>query len=151
MRTTALRFALPWIVEEVSWPDQAILGRAAEPPTLAEVAAGANDTPVGESLVLCPVEGGEALVGASLATSLRDAVEGAGAPERIARRALDISPALADVRVTRAWWGLRPMTPDGMPVAEQLEENLWVHGGHGSLGMQAAPATARRLAEEMLR
>jgi len=149
MRTTALPFRLPWIVEEVSWPDQAVLGRAAEPPTLGEVAAGANDTPVGESLVLCPVEDGQALVGASLATSLRDAVEGAGAPERIARRALDVSPALAGVRVTRAWWGLRPMTPDGMPVAKQLEEHLWVHGGHGSLGMQAAPATARRLAEEM--
>jgi glycine/D-amino acid oxidase-like deaminating enzyme len=149
MRTTALPFALPWIVEEVSWPDQAVLGRAAEPPTLADVAAGANDTPVGESLVLCPVEGGQALVGASLATSLRDAVEGARAPERIARRALDVSPALAGVRVTRAWWGLRPMTPDGMPVARRLDENLWVHGGHGSLGMQAAPATARRLAKEM--
>jgi glycine/D-amino acid oxidase-like deaminating enzyme len=76
-------------------------------------------------------------------------VEGAGAPERIARRALDVSPALGGVRVTRAWWGLRPMTPDGMPVARQLDENLWVHGGHGSLGMQAAPATARRLAKEM--
>jgi glycine/D-amino acid oxidase-like deaminating enzyme len=43
------------------------------------------------------------------------------------------------------------MTPDGLPVARQLDENLWVHGGHGSLGMQAAPATARRLAEEMTR
>jgi glycine/D-amino acid oxidase-like deaminating enzyme len=149
MRAAALPFALPWIVEEVSWPDQAVLGRAAAPPTLGEVAAGANGTPVGECLFLCPVEDGQALVGATLASSLRDAVEGAGAPERIARRALDVSPALAGVRITRAWWGLRPMSPDGMPVAEQLEENLWVHGGHGSLGMQAAPATARRLAEEM--
>ncbi len=149
LRTAALPFALPWIVEEVSWPDQAVLGRAAEPPTLADVAAGANDAPVGECLVLCPASHGQALVGASLSTSLRDAVEGAGAPERIARRAVAVSPALADVPVTRAWWGLRPMTPDGLPVAKRLDENLWVHGGHGSLGMQAAPATARRLAEEM--
>jgi glycine/D-amino acid oxidase-like deaminating enzyme len=147
MRTAPLPFALPWIVEEVSWPDQAVLGAAAVPPTLAEIAAGANGAPIGECLVLCPAAGGEALLGASLHTSLRDAVEGADAPERLARRALEVSAALGSVRVTRAWWGLRPVSPDGMPLAGQLGDGVWVHGGHASLGMQAAPATARRLAD----
>jgi glycine/D-amino acid oxidase-like deaminating enzyme len=42
------------------------------------------------------------------------------------------------------------MTPDGMPVCGQIAEAVWVHGGHGSVGMQAGPATARWLVDAML-
>jgi glycine/D-amino acid oxidase-like deaminating enzyme len=79
--------------------------------------------------------------------SLRDAVEGIGAPQRLARRVLEVAPNL-QARITRAWWGLRPMTPDGLPVAG-LADGVYVHGGHGSLGMQAAPATAAWLAASL--
>ena len=143
----AERLDVPWIVEEVSWPDQAVLGRAAEPAPIADVAAGLVDVPVGECALLCPLPGGDGLLGASLSTSLRDAVEGVNAPRRIATRVLEVAPGLR-TRIVRAWWGLRPMTPDGLPVAG-LADGVWVHGGHGSLGMQAAPATAAWLAAAM--
>jgi glycine/D-amino acid oxidase-like deaminating enzyme len=151
MRTAPLPLAVDWILEEMSWPDQAVLGRAARPQPLADLADGAGEAPVGEAFVVCPQPGGEALIGASLALSLRDAVEGAGAPRRIAERALAVAPSLARrAAVTRAWSGLRPMTPDGLPIAGATEiEGLYVHGGHASLGMQAAPATARWLAAAM--
>jgi glycine/D-amino acid oxidase-like deaminating enzyme len=143
----AERLDVPWIVEEVSWPDQVVLGHAAEPVSLQDIAAGPVDAPVGESVVLCPLPSGEGLIGASLSMSLRDAVEGIGAPQRLARRVLEVAPNL-QARITRAWWGLRPMTPDGLPVAG-LADGVYVHGGHGSLGMQAAPATAAWLAASL--
>jgi glycine/D-amino acid oxidase-like deaminating enzyme len=151
MRTQRLDFDVPWIVEEVSWPDQVLLGAAARPSPLADVAAGRLDQPVGECFVLCPLPDGDALIGASLSTSLRDAVEGIAAPQRIAVRALEAAPGLArSVAITRAWWGLRPMTPDGLPLAGAADvEGLLIHGGHASLGMQAAPATAAWLAAWM--
>jgi D-hydroxyproline dehydrogenase subunit beta len=151
MRTSRLDFPLPWIVEEDSWPDQEVLGRAAEPVTLGELAAGAAEEPVAGAFLLCPLPDGDALVGASLSTSLRDAVEGADVPRRIAARALAVAPGLAGtVGVLRAWSGLRPMTPDGLPLAgAAARDGVYLHGGHASLGMQAAPATASWLAALM--
>jgi glycine/D-amino acid oxidase-like deaminating enzyme len=151
LRTQRLDFDVPWIVEEVSWPDQAVLGAAASPTPLADVAAGRIDEPVGECFLLCPLPDGDAFVGASLSTSLRDAVEGIDAPRRMAARALEVAPGLAhSVGIARAWWGLRPMTPDGLPLAgPAATEGLLIHGGHASLGMQAAPATAAWLAAWM--
>jgi D-hydroxyproline dehydrogenase subunit beta len=151
MRTSRLEFPLPWIVEEDAWPDQVVLGHAAEPVPLGDIAAGAAEEPVAGAFLLCPLPDGDALVGASLSTSLRDAVEGADAPRRIAARALEVAPGLAGaVRVVRAWSGLRPMTPDGLPVVGAAErDGVYLHGGHASLGMQAAPATAAWLAALM--
>ena len=64
---------------------------------------------------------------------------------------LAAAPGLARVPVVAAWSALRPMTPDGMPVAGRAGlDNLYVHGGHGSIGMMTAPATARRLARAIL-
>ncbi|GAB3053027.1 FAD-dependent oxidoreductase [Intrasporangium mesophilum] len=46
-----------------------------------------------------------------------------------------------------AWAGLRPMTPDGLPVIGPLTDdgNIWVATGHGMLGLTQAPTTARTL------
>jgi glycine/D-amino acid oxidase-like deaminating enzyme len=42
------------------------------------------------------------------------------------------------------------MTPDGLPlVGPAGPDGLFIHGGHASLGMQAAPATANWLARHM--
>jgi glycine/D-amino acid oxidase-like deaminating enzyme len=148
MRTQRLDFDVPWIIEEASWPDQAVLGAAARPLPLADLAAGRVDQTIGECFLLCPLPDGDAFIGASLSTSLRDAVEGIASPQRIAARALEVAPGLAQsVAITRAWWGLRPMTPDGLPLAGPSGiDGLLIHGGHASLGMQAAPATAAWLA-----
>jgi sarcosine oxidase subunit beta len=128
-----------------------VLGEAASPVALEDLAAGNLDQPVGECFLLSPLPDGDALLGASLSTSLRDAVEGLDAPQRMAARALSVAPGLArSVSITRAWSGLRPMTPDGLPlVGAAGPEGLFVHGGHASLGMQAAPATAVWLAAQL--
>ncbi|MER6141338.1 FAD-dependent oxidoreductase [Streptomyces sparsogenes] len=47
------------------------------------------------------------------------------------------------------WAGLRPMTPDGLPVIGRLAplSNVHVASGHGMLGLTPAPATAEIVAE----
>lgn len=150
MRTGPLPHSVQWIIEEMSWPDQDLLGRAAKAVTLAELAAGDHDAPGAEAFALAPQPDGSALLGTSLARSLLEAVEGVDMPRRLARRALAIAPGLAGVPVNAAWPGTRPMSPDGMPLAGELGGGVWIHGGHGSIGMMAAPATARWLVDAML-
>jgi glycine/D-amino acid oxidase-like deaminating enzyme len=42
------------------------------------------------------------------------------------------------------------MSPDGLPlVGPTRTDGIYLHAGHGSIGMQAAPATARWLANLM--
>ncbi len=50
------------------------------------------------------------------------------------------------------WAGLRPMTPDGLPLIGRAPalENVYVATGHGMLGVTLAPATAALLAPLVL-
>jgi glycine/D-amino acid oxidase-like deaminating enzyme len=147
LRTGPLGRRLPWVVMEMAWPELDDLGRAARPPTLAEVARGAYDLPAAAAVAMVPQPGGEALLGTSLAPSLLEPVEGVDMPGRIARRALELLPGFAGLGVTGGWYGLRPMTPDGLPLVGATPiEGLYLHAGHGSIGMQSAPWTARLLA-----
>ena len=49
---------------------------------------------------------------------------------------------------TQPWAGLRPMTPDGLPVVGRVPgyENAVVASGHGMLGLTLAPSTAKSVA-----
>jgi glycine/D-amino acid oxidase-like deaminating enzyme len=151
LRTEPLPFQLECMIEELSWPDQDVLGAVGAPRRLADLAHGRTDPPLADAVFLCPQRDGGALVGASMTLSLDAVPEGADMPSRLASRAVAAAPGLADVGVRRAWSGLRPTAPDGLPVVGRVPgaDGLLVHGGHTSLGMQAAPATAARLADEI--
>ena len=47
------------------------------------------------------------------------------------------------------WAGMRPMTPDGLPIIGQLGgfRNAYIASGHGMLGLTLAPATAEIVTE----
>jgi glycine/D-amino acid oxidase-like deaminating enzyme len=47
---------------------------------------------------------------------------------------------------------VRPVTPDGQPLVGPVPglAGLWVAAGHGPVGVLAAPATARMLAEQLV-
>lgn len=53
----------------------------------------------------------------------------------------------ADAPHRSAWAGLRPMTPDGLPVVGPLKDglNAWAATGHAMLGLTLAPTTAREI------
>jgi len=151
MRVGGYDFELPMLEEmSRSWISIEGQGTATRAPTLTEVARGGYDVPTSVAFAYLPKGRGVGIVGTSLARSLKDAVEGADMPQRIARLALEFVPAFAGARAEAAWFGERPMTPDGMPVVGALHEaGLHVHGGHGTFGMLAAPATAGWMADAL--
>jgi D-amino-acid dehydrogenase len=52
----------------------------------------------------------------------------------------------------RAWAGLRPLPPDGLPIIGPIPgaRGMYVATGHGMVGVTLAPATAALVAAEIL-
>lgn len=69
--------------------------------------------------------------------------------EAVARHARRILPALANVNIIRTFAGLRPHTPDGLPILGPLAElpGLIMAAGHEGDGIALAPVTGRKVAE----
>ena len=65
------------------------------------------------------------------------------------RRAMRFFPALKDVNIIRAFAGLRPFTPDGIPVIGEVEKlpGFFVAAGHEGDGIALAPITGKLMAE----
>jgi glycine oxidase len=59
-------------------------------------------------------------------------------------------PPLADAPQLEAWAGLRPATPDGLPILGALRSNHFLATGHYRDGILLAPATAHVLAQLLL-
>ena len=60
-------------------------------------------------------------------------------------------PNVCDPSTPRPWAGLRPSTPDSLPIVERIRDsNLFVNVGHGSLGLTLAVGTAERVADLVL-
>jgi len=74
-------------------------------------------------------------------------------PETIAklrRAAIDLVPKLADARILEAWAGLRPGTPDGLPILGTMSTSgYFVATGHFRDGILLAPVTAKLMAQIM--
>ena len=61
-----------------------------------------------------------------------------------------VLPALGEYEVVECAAGLRPMTPDNMPLVGRLDEQTLVATGHGRSGFLLAPWTAERILSELL-
>lgn len=60
--------------------------------------------------------------------------------------ALELAPALADAKIVEDWSGLRPGTPDHLPIIGPTDiAGLWLATGHYRNGILLAPATAKIL------
>lgn len=58
--------------------------------------------------------------------------------------ALELAPALADAKIFEEWSGLRPGTPDLLPIIGRTDiAGLWLATGHYRNGILLAPATAK--------
>jgi glycine oxidase len=104
----------------------------------------------GEGVYLVP-RNGRLLVGATVQeagfdTSLTDAARG-----HLWARAQSLIPASADWTLVEHWAGLRPATPDGLPLLGPLAlPNLFVAGGQFRNGILFAPAIAGHMCDVML-
>lgn len=69
--------------------------------------------------------------------------------KQIIDAAVKVCPALADLAIEKTWAGLRPVTPDLLPVlgASPRCPNLFVAGGYWRNGVLLAPKTAQLVAD----
>ncbi len=72
--------------------------------------------------------------------------------QQLKQAALDILPGLAAMPIVKAWAGLRPASPLGIPFIGRTAtlDNLWLNTGHFRNGLVMAPVAARMLREQML-
>lgn len=61
-----------------------------------------------------------------------------------------VMPALGEYELAECAAGLRPMTPDGLPLVGRLDERTLAATGHGRNGFLLAPWTAERIATELV-
>ena len=103
---------------------------------------------------LVPKAGGRVLVGATEeAQAGFDRTVTAGAVAALATAAAQAAPPLAAAELAGAWAGLRPGTPDHLPLLGRLPgaSRTWLATGHHRNGILLAPLTARLLGEAILR
>jgi glycine/D-amino acid oxidase-like deaminating enzyme len=138
-----------YAIEQALWPLQDEMGALAGPPTLTQVAEGASGEPGLVSLLLGGRPAGHCLIGTSLSRSLLEEAEGPETVQRLAERAVRVSPTLRDVPVVAAWSGRRALSPDGLPVVGAIPgvEGVDVAGAFSSIGMVTIPAACRRFVQ----
>jgi glycine oxidase len=67
---------------------------------------------------------------------------------KLRQAAIDLVPKLADARILEAWAGLRPGTPDGLPILGATPTpGYFVATGHFRDGILLAPVTARVMSQ----
>jgi len=97
---------------------------------------------------LCPKAGGRLVVGATEERDIETLTTDEDRIDTLSEGAVSVAPSLKDCAVTDAWAGLRPTTPDRLPVIgrSSVAENLIYASGHHRNGILLAPATARLVA-----
>ncbi|MGP4057080.1 glycine oxidase ThiO [Mycobacterium sp. 4D054] len=60
-----------------------------------------------------------------------------------------VMPALGEYELAEVGAGLRPMTPDNLPLVGRVDERTLVAAGHGRSGFLLAPWTAQTIAAEL--
>lgn len=122
---------------------QMLLFKFAEPP-LRQVC-------LRQDLYLIPRRDGHLLVGSTLEDVGFDKGITQMAHDDLLRRAAVLLPQLKGSRVVRQWAGLRPGSPNNIPVIGRHPHlhNLYVNSGHFRYGVTMAPASAELLVNEL--
>jgi glycine oxidase len=94
---------------------------------------------------------GEAICGATVEHAGFSTETTAAGVKSVERAASSLIPRLGELPIARSWAGLRPGTPDGLPIvgAEPSVPNLWYATGHGRNGILLAGITAVILGHRM--
>jgi glycine oxidase len=106
----------------------------------------------GERAYLVPREGGQTYVGASVEEAGYRKRTTRSVIERLQRHATALVPSLGSAPRLREWAGLRPASPDGLPIMGLLPgtANIWVATGHFRNGILLAAITGQLMAESVL-
>lgn len=102
----------------------------------------------GRQVYLVPRADG-VVVGATQYEHGRDTAPSVTGVRELLDDACAVMPALGEYELAEVAAGLRPMTPDGLPIVKRLDERTLVAAGHGRNGFLLAPWTAQRIAAEL--
>lgn len=102
----------------------------------------------GRQVYLVPRADG-VVVGATQYEHGRDTAPSVTGVRELLDDACAVMPALGEYELAEISAGLRPMTPDGLPIVERLDERTLVAAGHGRNGFLLAPWTAQKIAAEL--
>jgi glycine oxidase len=102
----------------------------------------------GRQVYLVPRADG-VVVGATQYEHGRDTAPAVTGVRELLDDACAVMPSLGEYELAECAAGLRPMTPDGLPVVERLDDRTLVAAGHGRNGFLLAPWTAERIAAEL--
>ncbi len=102
-------------------------------------------------LYLIPRLDGHVLVGSTLEDAGFDKSTDAATRQRLHAEAAELLPALAGLQPVQHWAGLRPGSPDNIPVIDRHPDfdNVFVNAGHYRYGVTMAPASAELLVDLM--
>jgi glycine oxidase len=64
--------------------------------------------------------------------------------------ACTVMPALGEYELAECVAGLRPMTPDNLPLVGRLDARTLIAAGHGRSGFLLAPWTAEKIVSELI-
>ena len=96
----------------------------------------------GERVYLVPREDGRLMVGATVEEHGFDDTVTAGGVHELLREAYRLLPEIAELELVEARAGLRPGTPDNLPLVGALGDGPILACGHFRNGVLQAPATA---------
>ncbi len=107
---------------------------------------------VGGGVYLVPKQDGSLVVGATQEHTGFDCRVTAAGVAQLLSAALRVVPALADCRFREAWAGLRPATPDRLPLIGRVPgvDGLVLATGHFRNGILLAPVTAELVCDLVL-
>ncbi len=101
-----------------------------------------------EHIYLVPRNDGKILAGATVEYVGFDKRTTAGGINKILSAALELAPCLANARIEETWAGLRPDSPDHLPILGPTDlDGLLMATGHFRSGILLTPITARLIRE----
>jgi glycine oxidase len=103
----------------------------------------------GRQVYLVPRADG-VVVGATQYEHGRDTAPAVSGIRDLLDDACTVMPALGEYELAECLAGLRPMTPDNLPLVGRLDERTLIAAGHGRSGFLLAPWTAEQIVSELL-
>lgn len=101
-----------------------------------------------EHKYLVPRSDGRIIAGSTIERTGFDHAVTAGGVQLILREAMKMVPGLETARIEETWAGLRPDSPDHLPIIGPTDvEGLLIATGHFRSGVLLAPVTARMIRE----
>jgi glycine oxidase len=101
-----------------------------------------------DKIYLVPRNDGRILAGATVEYAGFDKKVTAGGLEKLLSRAIQLAPDLAAARVEETWAGLRPDSPDHLPILGPADvDGLLIATGHFRSGILLTPITAKLVCE----